>query len=201
MLNVQKECERLKEDIISKDFKIKWTQNKLNSETDEHKVFFLEKYLLNLVISRVQITLFLFLQETKLLLNTCQEQLTEARDEVSKMRKDCQDMIAACSPSPEPEIPELTLSMADPDTLSENEKDLQLNPFQKEIETLKSKHKALIEENNALSCKVQNIQQERLDMEQKISRLQESNGDHLHQIASLQSDLAAAESIRLQLNR
>lgn len=36
---MQKEAEKLKEEMSAKDFKIKWTQNKLNSEMESHKVF------------------------------------------------------------------------------------------------------------------------------------------------------------------
>lgn len=38
MNNVQRECDRLKEEILSKDVKIKWAQNKLKTESDAHKV-------------------------------------------------------------------------------------------------------------------------------------------------------------------
>lgn len=35
---MQKESDKLKEEISAKDFKIKWTQNKLNAEMELHKV-------------------------------------------------------------------------------------------------------------------------------------------------------------------
>lgn len=141
----------------------------------------------------------MFLQETKILLDKCQAELLEAREEAINMRKDCQDMIASCSP--EPSAVAEVLVTTEPDQENGTDTPQQLNPFQKEIEILKTKHRALIEENNSLSCRVQSLQHERLDMEQKLFRLQESNADHLHQVASLQSDLAAAESLRIQLNK
>ena len=36
--NLQKDCERLREESMSKDIKIKWAQNKLKTESDAHKV-------------------------------------------------------------------------------------------------------------------------------------------------------------------
>lgn len=38
--NAYKEIDKLKDDINSRDIKIKWTQNKLKSEMEEHKVIF-----------------------------------------------------------------------------------------------------------------------------------------------------------------
>lgn len=71
----------------------------------------------------------------------------------------------------------------------------------KELEAVKLRNSQLIEENNVLSCKVQNLEQQRLDLEQRQARLQESNSEHLHQIATLQSELAATESLKSQLAR
>jgi chromosome segregation ATPase len=71
----------------------------------------------------------------------------------------------------------------------------------RELDALKLKNRSLIEENNSLSYRVQSIERDRLDVEEKIARLQESNSEHLHQIASLQSDLAATESLKFQLKK
>lgn len=38
--NMQKDVEKLKDELNSKDIKIKWTQNKLKSEIENHKVIF-----------------------------------------------------------------------------------------------------------------------------------------------------------------
>lgn len=71
----------------------------------------------------------------------------------------------------------------------------------KELEAVKVRNHQLVQENNQLSCKVQSLEQQRLDLEQKQARLQESNSEHLHQIATLQSELAATESLKSQLQR
>jgi len=146
----------------------------------------------------------------------CSGELRDALDESHRMRQDCQDMINSYTPNPEMcstsiiiggEVNEvgasedLVDSGSSPPTVTVESSASQLNPFQKEIEILKQKHRALIDENNSLSCRVQSLQEERLDMEHKMSRIQESNADHLHQIASLQSDLASADSLRIQFQR
>ncbi|CAG0926006.1 unnamed protein product, partial [Notodromas monacha] len=62
-----KEAERLKEEIVSRDVKIKWGQNKLKSEMDGH-------------------------QETKLQLEKSYRQLQDLRDEANQVRVDCQNL-------------------------------------------------------------------------------------------------------------
>jgi len=73
--------------------------------------------------------------------------------------------------------------------------------LQKELDFIKNKNSQLIEENNKLVCKVQSLEEGRVVLEQKLLRLQESNSENLHQIASLQSDLAATESFKVQLQK
>ncbi|CAG0915840.1 unnamed protein product [Notodromas monacha] len=63
-----KEAERLKEEIVSRDVKIKWGQNKLKSEMDAH-------------------------QETKLQLEKSYRQLQDLRDEANQVRVDCQNLL------------------------------------------------------------------------------------------------------------
>jgi hypothetical protein len=144
------------------------------------------------------------------------------------MREDCREMIASCSPEPIyssapvnsssnqnyeyiPSSNELSGGIDDnflqatSNSISPSSAGSGRSPasesFLREIETLKQKHKALVEENNALSCRVQQLEENRLDSQQKVIRLQESNGEHLHQIASLHSDLAAAETWKVQLEK
>lgn len=145
-------------------------------------------------------------KEVQAKLEKCAAELAEALEEACRMRKDCRDMIESYTPDPEMcsniSCEPVTQSREETNESVPDSAEAQpLNPFQKEIEILKQKHRALIEENNSLSCRVQTLQENRLEMEQKASRLQESNADHLHQIASLQSDLASADCVRNQLLR
>ncbi|CAL8078273.1 unnamed protein product [Orchesella dallaii] len=180
---LHKEVEKLKEDISAKEFKIKWTQNKLNSEVESHK-------------------------DTQTRLESVEAELEKAKEitlshgawseDVSNVEGDdratpfenvvnghssdegfCTDSIQA----------EKTTTSAS------------ISITVKELEAVKLKNHQLIAENNLLSCKVQSLEQQRLDLEQKLARLQESNSEHLHQIATLHSELAATESLKSQLLR
>uniref|UniRef100_A0A4W5NBH5 Coiled-coil domain containing 186 n=1 Tax=Hucho hucho TaxID=62062 RepID=A0A4W5NBH5_9TELE len=65
---LSRELENVKEGINSHLIKVKWAQNKLNSETDAHK-------------------------ETKVKLRETTAKLTQAKEETEQIRKNCQDMI------------------------------------------------------------------------------------------------------------
>lgn len=143
---------------------------------------------------------FFSLQETQQKLAKCAEELEIALTEASKMRTECQDMIESCVK--DSSLTCETLNTVDDTTTEESQSESkELNPFKKELEALKQRHRALIDENNSLFCKIQTLQEDRLDMEQRLVRLQESNADHLHQIASLQSDLSIADSFKAQLHK
>ncbi|KAH7983898.1 hypothetical protein HPB52_015128 [Rhipicephalus sanguineus] len=68
MAKLQKEQERLKEELSARDIKIKWAQNKLKTEVDAHK-------------------------ETQAKLEQAQLRLRDLREEAEQVRRDCQEMI------------------------------------------------------------------------------------------------------------
>merc|ERR1712098_763633 len=68
-----------------------------------------------------------------------------------------------------------------------------------ELETLKTKYKEAIDENNHLSVKVQNNEKELLMYESNLSELKETLAKQKSEIVDLYSKCAELESVKLQL--
>ncbi len=103
------------------------------------------------------------------------------------------------------ELSSLDIVTGDNNKSAENEtfesKNSSACPVESEINILRGKNKQLLEESNLLSSKISMLEKEKLDVQAVIERLQESNSEHLHQIATLQSDLANTECIKVQLQK
>ena len=69
-----------------------------------------------------------------------------------------------------------------------------------ELETLKSKYKEAIDENNELSVKVQNNEKDLLKYESSLSELKETLAKQKSEIVDLYSQCAELESVKVQLN-
>jgi len=186
ILGLQKQIDSLNEEISSRDFKIKWTQNKLASETEAHSI---SKQKLEDKISELE-------KEIEAARPPKFRIADDSMDEIVAYQKNQSDSATfdVASSNDEP------CSIQDESSKESNDTSISSTTC-KELEMLKTKNRTLIEENNTLSFRVQTSEQERLVAEEKIARLQESNSEHLHQIASLQSDLAATESLKFQLKR
>lgn len=182
MAKLQKEQERLKEELSSRDIKIKWAQNKLKTEVDAHK-------------------------ETQAKLEQSQLRLRDLREEAEQVRRDCQEMIRRYQEAEE--IKSVSLDHQLKEKLSEleeqkMEKESQQEVYhvmKQELESFKRKHKMSIDENNGLTMKIHNLEKERLEYEQTLSKLKEKLNSLKQEIVDLNGKLDEKRNVELQLER
>ncbi|KAG1664565.1 Coiled-coil domain-containing protein 186 [Nymphon striatum] len=177
-----RENERLKEEISSKDVKIKWAQNKLKSEVDAHK-------------------------ETQSKLEKVHQKLLETREESEQIRRDCQDMIRRYQDSEEIKSVSLNKELKVRTTELEMQKrrkseqeEVWLNA-KEELDSFKQKHREITQENYSLTVKIQNLEKERLDHVQTVSKLKDQVNNQKQEIVDLKAKLAEMDSVTIQLER
>ncbi|KAK2535900.1 Ccdc186 [Columba livia] len=151
---LNREIEKLKEEISSHVIKVKWAQNKLKTEMDSHK-------------------------ETKERLKDAMTKLTEAKEEADQIRKNCQEMIKTYQESEEIKSNELDAKLRV--TKGELEKQIQEKSDHlevhhakvKELEDLKRTFKEGMDELRTLRTKVKCLEDERLRTEDELSKYKE----------------------------
>ncbi|KAM6092832.1 coiled-coil domain-containing protein 186 isoform 2-T3 [Theristicus caerulescens] len=151
---LNREIEKLKEEINSQVIKVKWAQNKLKTEMDSHK-------------------------ETKERLKDATTKLTEAKEEADQIRKNCQEMIKTYQESEEIKSNELDAKLRV--TKGELEKQIQEKSDHlevhhakiKELEDLKRTFKEGMDELRTLRTKVKCLEDERLRTEDELSKYKE----------------------------
>ncbi|KFQ79763.1 Uncharacterized protein C10orf118 [Phoenicopterus ruber ruber] len=151
---LNREIEKLKEEINSHVIKVKWAQNKLKTEMDSHK-------------------------ETKERLKDATTKLTEAKEEADQIRKNCQEMIKTYQESEEIKSSELDAKLRV--TKGELEKQIQEKSDHlevhhakiKELEDLKRTFKESMDELRTLRTKVKCLEDERLRTEDELSKYKE----------------------------
>ncbi|NWU06592.1 CC186 protein, partial [Cephalopterus ornatus] len=151
---LNREIEKLKEEINSHVIKVKWAQNKLKTEMDSHK-------------------------ETKERLKDAMTKLTEAKEEADQIRINCQEMIKSYQESEEIKSNELDAKLRV--TKGELEKQIQEKSDQlevhhakmKELEDLKRTFKEGMDELRTLRTKVKCLEDERLRTEDELSKYKE----------------------------
>ncbi|XP_071419672.1 coiled-coil domain-containing protein 186 isoform X2 [Pithys albifrons albifrons] len=151
---LNREIEKLKEEINSHVIKVKWAQNKLKTEMDSHK-------------------------ETKECLKDAMTKLTEAKEEADQIRKNCQEMIKSYQEPEEIKSNELDAKLRV--TKGELEKQTQEKSDHmevhhakiKELEDLKRTFKEGMDELRTLRTKVKCLEDERLRTEDELSKYKE----------------------------
>ncbi|NWX01724.1 CC186 protein, partial [Caloenas nicobarica] len=151
---LNREIEKLKEEISSHVIKVKWAQNKLKTEMDSHK-------------------------ESKERLKDAMTKLTEAKEEADQIRKNCQEMIKTYQESEEIKSNELDAKLRV--TKGELEKQIQEKSDHlevhhakiKELEDLKRTFKEGMDELRTLRTKVKCLEDERLRTEDELSKYKE----------------------------
>ncbi|XP_027547895.1 coiled-coil domain-containing protein 186 [Neopelma chrysocephalum] len=151
---LNREIEKLKEEINSHVIKVKWAQNKLKTEMDSHK-------------------------ETKERLKDAMTKLTEAKEEADQIRINCQEMIKSYQESEEIKSNELDAKLRV--TKGELEKQIQEKSDHlevhhakiKELEDLKRTFKEGMDELRTLRTKVKCLEDERLRTEDELSKYKE----------------------------
>ncbi|XP_071447737.1 coiled-coil domain-containing protein 186 isoform X2 [Hetaerina americana] len=177
---VQKENEKLREELNMREVKLKWTQNKLKIETEGHK-------------------------EVREKLDSQNLKLHAFKDEIESIRRESQEMVRAYQESQENRAHTLDLQLKEQQAQlimerhEKEDKEGVRRILQQEVENFKSKHKVIIEENNHLSVKVQRLEKERLEYEQNLAIQKQVVNEQRQQMADLSAKLTQMESLRLQL--
>uniref|UniRef100_A0A8C5T3K8 Coiled-coil domain containing 186 n=1 Tax=Malurus cyaneus samueli TaxID=2593467 RepID=A0A8C5T3K8_9PASS len=179
---LNREIEKLKEEINSNVIKVKWAQNKLKTEMDLHK-------------------------ETKERLKDAMTKLTEAKEEGDQIRKNCQEMIKSYQESEEIKSNELDAKFRV--TKGELEKQIQEKSDHlevhhakiKELEDLKRTFKESMDELRTLRTKVKCLEDERLRTEDELSKYKEIINRQKTEIQNLLDRVKTVDQLQDQHQR
>ncbi|XP_010286038.1 PREDICTED: coiled-coil domain-containing protein 186 [Phaethon lepturus] len=179
---LNREIEKLKEEINSHVIKVKWAQNKLKTEMDSHK-------------------------ETKERLKDATTKLTEAKEEADQIRKNCQEMIKTYQESEEIKSNELDAKLRV--TKGELEKQIQERSDHlevhhakiKELEDLKRTFKEGMDELRTLRTKVKCLEDERLRTEDELSKYKEIINRQKTEIQNLLDRVKTVDHLQDQRQR
>ncbi|NXU57802.1 CC186 protein, partial [Turnix velox] len=179
---LNRDIEKLKEEINSHIIKVKWAQNKLKTEMDSHK-------------------------ETKERLKDATTKLTEAKEEADQIRKNCQEMIKTYQESEEIKSNELDAKLRV--TKGELEKQIQEksdhlevhHAKMKELEDVKRTFKEGMDELRTLRTKVKCLEDERLRTEDELSKYKEIINRQKTEIQNLLDKLKAVDRLQDQHQR
>ncbi|NXR92193.1 CC186 protein, partial [Hypocryptadius cinnamomeus] len=179
---LNREIEKLKEEINSHVIKVKWAQNKLKTEMDSHK-------------------------ETKERLKDAMTKLSEAKEEGDQIRKNCQEMIKSYQESEEIKSNELDAKFRV--TKGELEKQIQEKSDNlevhhakiKEVEDLKRTFKEGMDELRTLRTKVKCLEDERLRTEDELSKYKEIINRQKSEIQNLLDRVKTVDQLQDQHQR
>ncbi|XP_066179646.1 coiled-coil domain-containing protein 186 isoform X5 [Sylvia atricapilla] len=179
---LNKEIEKLKEEINSHVIKVKWAQNKLKTEMDSHK-------------------------DTKDRLKDAMTKLTEAKEEGDQIRKNCQEMIKSYQESEEIKSNDLDAKFRV--TKGELEKQIQEKSDHlevhhakiKELEDLKRTFKEGMDELRTLRTKVKCLEDERLRTEDELSKYKEIINRQKSEIQNLLDRVKTVDQLQDQHQR
>ncbi|XP_030132313.4 coiled-coil domain-containing protein 186 isoform X1 [Taeniopygia guttata] len=179
---LNREIEKMKEEINSHVIKVKWAQNKLKTELDLHK-------------------------ETKERLKDAMTKLTEAKEEGDQIRKNCQEMIKSYQESEEIKSNELDAKFRV--TKGELEKQIQEKSDNlevhhakiKELEDLKRTFKEGMDELRTLRTKVKCLEDERLRTEDELSKYKEIINRQKSEIQNLLERVKTVDQLQDQHQR
>ncbi|XP_043479593.1 coiled-coil domain-containing protein 186-like isoform X2 [Leptopilina heterotoma] len=180
LVEVQKQVDRLKEDINMKDVKLKWTQNKLKTEMDLQK-------------------------ETQQKLGIATAKINEVKEESELIKRETQETMRKFQQSEENKAVTLDQQLKEQHAqlilerhVTEDKENIRLH-LQKEVESLKHRQQILIEENSNLSLKLQDFENDRSSYESSLSNLKSIADQRQKEIGELSSKVAELETLKIQL--
>merc|ERR1719348_2095641 len=165
----KKEVEKLKDELKLSEAKLTLANDKLKVEAESH-------------------------QNTKESLDRTFKELLEVQGSIDDIKKEYSDLISKAKMEEE--------SKRKKEMIQEKEQSVKLmidSAAAAELETLKTKYKEAIDENNHLSVKVQNNEKELLMYESNLSEFKETLAKQKSEIVDLYSKGAELESVKLQL--
>ncbi|XP_030764850.1 coiled-coil domain-containing protein 186 [Sitophilus oryzae] len=178
--NVQQELDKAKQDLNNLETKLKWNQNSLKTEMEAHK-------------------------ECQIKVEALSTKIQDSVNEIEQAKKNAEETIKNFMTSQENKAYVLDQQVKEQQALlillrhEKSDRDQQIKTFQSELERLHSKQKDTIEENNNLSLKVQHLERERLENEQKLSELRGYQDQQRQDAANLQTKTVQFEQLKLQL--
>jgi len=165
----RKEGDKWKEEVKVIESKMNLMSSRLKAEVDAHR-------------------------ETKENLDTTFKQLVEVQGSIDDIKAECNEIVNKTKVEEE--------NLKKKEKIQEQEQSVKLmidSVAAAELETLKKKHRATIEENNDLSIKVQNNEKELLSYQSSVSDMKELIAKQKTEIVDLYSKCAELESVKLQL--
>ncbi|XP_015602940.1 coiled-coil domain-containing protein 186 isoform X2 [Cephus cinctus] len=180
LTDAQKEVERLKEEVNVKDVKLKWTQNKLKTEMEARK-------------------------ETQQKLDKALIRINDMKEECDQVRRETQETMRRFQQSEENKAVTLDQQLKEQQARLilerhvTEDKEMSRMQLQKEVDLLKQRQQVLIEENNTLSLKVQELEKNRLSYESNLSNLKIIADQRQKEIVDLVGKVSQLETLKLQL--
>ncbi|KAG7200853.1 hypothetical protein KM043_003218 [Ampulex compressa] len=180
LADLQREVERLREDLKMRDVKLKWTQTKLKTEMDVQK-------------------------ETQQKLDKAVARINEMRDECEQVRRESQESIRKFQQSEENKAVTLDQQLKEQQArlilerhVMEDKEMLCLR-LQKEVDAMKNTQQALIEENNSLSLKVQDFERNKSTYDCDLNTLRTIAEQRERDVSDLLSKVTELENLKLRL--
>lgn len=178
--NLQQEFDKMKADLQALENKLKWNQTNLKTEIEMNK-------------------------ENQEKIDMLNRKLYEATEQMEQVKKEAQESIKSFKYSQENQAHVLDVQVKEQQAtliLLRHEKDdksKQLKLLQGSLERLQEKHEDTLQENNELSLKIQQLERERLESQQKLSELRGCADQQLQDVADLQMKTSQLEQFKLQL--
>ncbi len=168
---LKKEVERWKEEVKVQEAKACVASSRLKAEVDAHR-------------------------ETREHLDKTVRHLSDTRKEIEATRKECAEFMQRIR-----EDEEAKQRQTKTTEIEQSAKLIIDAAAANELEALREKHARVIEENNALSVRVQKMELERLESDAAVSKLKEQVAGQKQEISDLLAQVAEMESLRLRLQR
>ncbi|XP_066142137.1 coiled-coil domain-containing protein 186-like isoform X1 [Euwallacea fornicatus] len=178
--NVQQQLENTKQELNNLETKLKWSQSSLKNEIEAHR-------------------------ECQEKIEALKGQVQDTNNQIEKERKNAEDMVKNFYTSQENRAHVLDQQLKEQQAClillrhDKSAKEQQLDALQGEFKRQQTKYKEVIEENNNLSLKVQQLERERLENEQKLSDLRGCEDQQRQDAANLQIKNVQVEQLKLQL--
>lgn len=178
----QREVERLKEDINSRDIKIKWAQTKLKAEMEAH-------------------------QETQGKLDRALTKITKHEEELKTVKDEAESIVRTTRDSENSRANILDMQLKEEkarlimERQANESRGSAFNRLSAELEALKLKRAALLEESTSLKKKVATYEAERSETEKLFTSLRSEVTASRQEAADLSHQLSNSTHLQQQLNR
>lgn len=178
----QREVERLKEDINSRDIKIKWAQTKLKAEMEAH-------------------------QETRGKLDRALTKITKHEEELKTVKDEAESIVRTTRDSENSRANILDMQLKEEkarlimERQANESRGSAFNRLSAELEALKLKRAALLEESTSLKKKVATYEAERSETEKLFTSLRSEVTASRQEAADLSHQLSNSTHLQQQLNR